>query len=85
MHQMKLALGLAMASIGTMACISPPVVLTETADTSSATSLRKARRRLAAVSKPKERRSRGQQAKPKRKSNRLHISRRTRAKHRRAA
>lgn len=37
------------------------------------------------ASDPLDRRSRGKQAKPKRKPNRLHISRRVRRKHRRAA
>jgi hypothetical protein len=54
-------------------------------DSTTSSPVRRRLRRLAPAGRTGVRRSRGPQAKPKRRSNRLHVSRNVRRKHRRAA
>jgi len=73
-------------SFGAVALASPPPGIRATIEESTAPSpARRRRRRLASAGRASVRRSRGLQARPKRRPNRLHISKRVRRKHRRAA
>lgn len=86
MHQMMRFAALTCVSLGAMGMVAPLPETRATIEESTALSpVRRRRRRLAPAGRAHTRRSRGPQARPKRKPNRMHISRRVRRKHRRAA
>ncbi len=84
MFRQSFALALASVSLGSMAFAAPQRAIAEAAAPQPERE-RKRRRSASKGGLNAMRRSRGPQARPKRKSNRLHLSRRTRRKHRRAA
>jgi hypothetical protein len=73
------------ASFGAVALAAPPLIRATIEESTALSPARRRRRKLVSAGRASVRRSRGLQARPKRKPNRLHISKRVRRKHRRAA